>query len=128
MTRTHTSRRTFLKTTAAGAASALLPLPANAQGVGGRVVVIGGGFGGATCARFLKRIDPRITVTLVEASQTFTARSSAIACVTFTGASAAYGEQRSPSRRIHGQACPESRRTSHLVMATQYSNSDGASR
>ena len=73
MIRTHTSRRTFLKTTAAGAASALLPLPAIAQGAGGRVVVIGGGFGGATCARFLKRIDPRITVTLVEASQTFTA-------------------------------------------------------
>ena len=37
------------------------------------MVVIGGGFAGATCARFLKRIDPRITVTLVEASQTFTA-------------------------------------------------------
>ena len=51
MTRTHTSRRTFLKTTAAGAASALLPLPAIAQGAGGRVVVIGGGFAGATCAR-----------------------------------------------------------------------------
>jgi NADPH-dependent 2,4-dienoyl-CoA reductase/sulfur reductase-like enzyme len=49
----------------------MLPLPAVAQGAGGRVVVIGGGFGGATCARFIKRIDPRITVTLVEASQTF---------------------------------------------------------
>ena len=34
---------------------------------------MGGGFAGATCARFIKRIDPRITVTLVEASQTFTA-------------------------------------------------------
>src|SRR5580704_13410507 len=68
-----TSRRDFLKTAVAGAAAALLPLPAIAQGAGGRVVVIGGGFAGATCARFIKRIDPRITVTLVEASRTFTA-------------------------------------------------------
>jgi sulfide dehydrogenase [flavocytochrome c] flavoprotein subunit len=36
-------------------------------------VVVGGGFGGATCARFVKRIDPRIDVTLVEASPRFTA-------------------------------------------------------
>jgi NADPH-dependent 2,4-dienoyl-CoA reductase/sulfur reductase-like enzyme len=37
------------------------------------VAVVGGGFSGATCARFIKRMDPRITVTLVEASPTFTA-------------------------------------------------------
>jgi len=37
------------------------------------VVVVGGGFAGATCARMLKKLDPRMTVTLVEASQTFTA-------------------------------------------------------
>jgi sulfide dehydrogenase [flavocytochrome c] flavoprotein subunit len=67
----HPSRRQFLK--AAGKAAALLPLPALAQGYSGRVVVIGGGFAGATCARFVKRMDPRVTVTLVEASQTFTA-------------------------------------------------------
>jgi sulfide dehydrogenase [flavocytochrome c] flavoprotein chain len=74
MTKHRTSRRSFLKTTAAaGAAAALMPLPAIAQGAGGRVVVVGGGFAGGTCARFLKRIDPRITVTLVEANQTFTA-------------------------------------------------------
>jgi sulfide dehydrogenase [flavocytochrome c] flavoprotein subunit len=67
----HPTRRQFLK--AAGKAVALLPLPALAQGSSGRVVVIGGGFAGATCARFVKRMDPRVTVTLVEASQTFTA-------------------------------------------------------
>jgi NADPH-dependent 2,4-dienoyl-CoA reductase/sulfur reductase-like enzyme len=48
-------------------------MPALAQNSGGRVVVVGGGFAGATCARTLKRLDPRIAVTLVEASQTFTA-------------------------------------------------------
>ncbi len=73
MTRSRASRRTFLKTAAAGAATALLPLPVIAQGAGAQVVVIGGGFGGATAARFIKRIDPRLSVTLVEASRTFTA-------------------------------------------------------
>src|SRR5206468_12881340 len=51
----------------------VLPLPALAQGAGGRVVIVGGGFAGTTCARFLKRIDPRINVTLVEANRTFIA-------------------------------------------------------
>ena len=50
-----------------------LPMPALAQGAGGRVVVVGGGFAGASCARALKALDPRLTVTLVEASRTFTA-------------------------------------------------------
>jgi NADPH-dependent 2,4-dienoyl-CoA reductase/sulfur reductase-like enzyme len=71
MTGTH-SRRDVLKA-AAGAATVLMPMPALAQNVGGRVVVVGGGFAGATCARMLKRLDPRSAVTLVEANQTFTA-------------------------------------------------------
>jgi len=71
MSAKRSSRREFLKSAAAGAA--LLPLPAIAQGARGRVVVVGGGLGGATCARFIKRIDPRITVTLVEANPTFVA-------------------------------------------------------
>jgi sulfide dehydrogenase [flavocytochrome c] flavoprotein chain len=71
--RRRVSRRAFLVTSAAAAASATLPLPAIAQGTGARVVVIGGGFAGATCARFLKRIDARLLVTLVEASPIFIA-------------------------------------------------------
>jgi sulfide dehydrogenase [flavocytochrome c] flavoprotein subunit len=73
MTQHHLSRREFLKRTGAGAAAVGLPAPAIAQSAGGRVVVVGGGFAGATCARALKHIDPRISVTLVEASHTFTA-------------------------------------------------------
>jgi len=65
------SRRDFVKGAVAGAA--LFPLPANGQGAPGRVVVVGGGFAGASCARALKTLDPRIHVTLVEASRTFTA-------------------------------------------------------
>jgi len=62
------NRRSFLQ-----GAAALLPTPALAQGAGPRVVVIGGGFAGATCARMLKRLEPRLAVTLVEANASFIA-------------------------------------------------------
>jgi len=69
------TRRDFLKFTgAAGAVSALgaFGLPAAARaGTNARVVVIGGGFGGATCAKYLRRGDPGIAVTLVEPSTRF---------------------------------------------------------
>jgi NADPH-dependent 2,4-dienoyl-CoA reductase/sulfur reductase-like enzyme len=61
-----------LAAAAAGTAAATLAKPALAQAAGGRVVVVGGGFAGATCARALRRLDPRAVVTLVETSQTFT--------------------------------------------------------
>lgn len=66
------SRRDFFRTGAAVAAATALPLPAFAQSAP-RVVVIGGGFGGASCARALKLIDPKLQVTLVEQNKTFTA-------------------------------------------------------
>ena len=69
------SRREFC---GAGAATATaltfplaFPLPAFAQSAA-RVVVIGGGFGGASCARALRQIDPKLQVTLVEPNRTFT--------------------------------------------------------
>ncbi len=64
------SRRQFLK---ASAAVALMPMPAIAQGAGPRVVVIGGGFAGASAARALKQENAQIRVTLVEPNRTFTA-------------------------------------------------------
>ena len=66
------SRRDFFRTGAAAAAATALTLPAFAQSAP-RVVVIGGGFGGASCARALKLIDPKLQVTLVEQNKTFTA-------------------------------------------------------
>lgn len=60
------TRRTIL--TAALAA----PFVARAQS-GPRVIVVGGGFGGATAARFLRRADPGISVVLVEPDAIFTA-------------------------------------------------------
>ena len=63
-------RRDLLMRTASAAVAAALPLPALAQGAGARVVVVGGGFAGATCARTLKQLDPRLAVTMVEANPT----------------------------------------------------------
>ncbi len=65
-----TTRRTFLKI--AGAAGLSAPSVVAAQGTG-RVVVVGGGFGGAAAARTLKKLEPRLTVTLVEPNPVYTA-------------------------------------------------------
>ena len=67
------SRRKVLKNAAIGTCAALLPAPLLAQGAASRVVVVGGGFAGASIARALRRADPRIAVTLVETNRTFTA-------------------------------------------------------
>lgn len=79
------TRRQFLKGTAA-AAAATLPVSALAQmgqvpavrlpdmsPPAPRVVVIGGGFGGTSVARAVKALEPKIFVTLIETSPTFTA-------------------------------------------------------
>ncbi len=58
---------------AAGAAASALPCPLLAEGAAPRVVVIGGGFAGATMARFLKRADRRLDVTLVEPNPVYAA-------------------------------------------------------
>ena len=63
------SRRTFLKL---AAAAGLAPSIASAEGAA-KVVVVGGGFGGATCARWLKKLNPALEVTLVEPNSVFTA-------------------------------------------------------
>ena len=55
-----------------GGGCVAVPRPALAQAPP-RVVVVGGGFAGATAARALKKADPDIPVTLVEANATFTA-------------------------------------------------------
>jgi sulfide dehydrogenase [flavocytochrome c] flavoprotein chain len=57
---------------AASAAAAALPCPSLAQSAA-RIVVIGGGFGGASCARALRKLDARLRVTLIEPKRIFTA-------------------------------------------------------
>ena len=54
-------------------AGALLAMPRVARGQAmARVVVVGGGFGGATAARFVRQYDARVAVTLVEANPVYT--------------------------------------------------------
>ena len=67
-----TTRRAFLSGGALAGFAALLPAPALAQGKA-HIVVLGGGFAGATCARALRRANPRFDVTLVEPNAIFTA-------------------------------------------------------
>ena len=66
-------RRTFLKSTVAASTAAIASPAVRAQGKGPRVVVIGGGFGGAACARALRKADPRLAITLIERNATYTA-------------------------------------------------------
>ena len=46
---------------------------AKSHGIGARVAVVGGGFGGATLARRLKQLAPDIEVSLIEKNETYTA-------------------------------------------------------
>ncbi len=66
-------RRDFLKAGAAAAAAAGLAGCAGIPGAGtkARVVVVGGGYGGATAAKYIRMFDPSIEVTLVEPNESF---------------------------------------------------------
>jgi len=59
-------RRDFLKLAAATALAGCATTPSKA-----RVVVIGGGFGGATAAKYIRMWDPSIDVVLVERGASF---------------------------------------------------------
>ncbi len=68
------TRRLFNRNLAATAALGALTLPGCAAiGNSGSasVVVVGGGFGGASAAKYIKRFDPTISVTLVEPSKQY---------------------------------------------------------
>ncbi|MCA3423538.1 MAG: FAD-dependent oxidoreductase [Roseomonas sp.] len=65
------SRRAFLAAAALPAALAA-PRIAHAQAGAGRVVIIGGGFGGASAARFARDNFPTLDITLIERSRSFT--------------------------------------------------------
>jgi len=64
-------RRQILVGAAAVATS--LAAPARSQNLGPRIVVIGGGFGGANCARTINKLNPGALVTLIEPNSIFTA-------------------------------------------------------
>ncbi len=65
------SRRDFVKVSGVAAAAGLIGFPHLALGATSRVVVVGGGTGGATAAKYIKLADPGIEVTLIEPNQTY---------------------------------------------------------
>ncbi|WP_299870802.1 FAD-dependent oxidoreductase [uncultured Cocleimonas sp.] len=60
------SRRNFLKALGGATALASFPTILKAATTGPRVIVVGGGFGGATAAKYLKHWSPDLNVTLIE--------------------------------------------------------------
>ena len=66
----NTSRRSFIRNAAAIAGACVVPMQARAH-VGTRVVIIGGGYAGATCAKYIRKWAADIHVTLVERSREF---------------------------------------------------------
>lgn len=68
------NRRDFFKVTGGAAlATTMIGMPHIARGAGQKIVVVGGGPGGATCAKYLKLANPQLDVTLIEASEKYIA-------------------------------------------------------
>lgn len=66
------NRRAFIKLAAAATSASALAFPSIARaGSKARVVVIGGGYGGATAAKYVKLLDGGIDVTLIEPNKTY---------------------------------------------------------
>jgi len=62
------SRRSLLKATAGASALAAMGISPIASASTKKVVVVGGGIGGATAAKYLKKLDSSIDVTVIEAN------------------------------------------------------------
>ena len=65
------SRRNFGKIVSSVGMASAFGMPSLVLGASRKVVVIGGGFGGATAAKYLRKLDSSIEVTLVEPNPTF---------------------------------------------------------
>ena len=67
------SRRNFIQITGGAAAVSTLGFSSIilAGSKGGNVVIVGGGIGGATAARYIKRADPSINVTIIEPNKNY---------------------------------------------------------
>lgn len=64
-------RRQFIQSAAAGLSLALAPQVARAGAAKAKVVIVGAGFGGATAAKYIRRWDPNIEVTLIDREPKF---------------------------------------------------------
>ena len=68
------NRRQFIKSLAAASSASVLTMPqfSHAAGTKARVVVVGGGYGGATAAKYIRMLDGAIDVTVIEQNPTYT--------------------------------------------------------
>ena len=65
------NRRNFAKLIGSAGLASTLGMPSLVFGASKKVVVVGGGFGGATAAKYLRKLDSSIDVTLVEPNPTY---------------------------------------------------------
>jgi sulfide dehydrogenase [flavocytochrome c] flavoprotein subunit len=65
------NRRRFLKLTGGALIVSSLGFPMLSFGAGKRVIIIGGGIGGSTAAKYIRMADASIEVTLVEVKKTY---------------------------------------------------------
>ena len=67
------SRRKFIKRLAGSSVLFSAPglLTSCSKGARAKIVVVGGGFGGSTCARYLHKFDSSLKITLIEQSRQF---------------------------------------------------------
>ena len=65
------NRRNFAKIIGSAGLASTLVMPSLVFGASKKVVVVGGGFGGATAAKYLRKLDSSIDVTLVEPNPTY---------------------------------------------------------
>jgi len=73
MNQTLLSRRQWLAVSTGALSAGLLPAWAQSPATSGpaHIVIIGGGVGGATAAKYLKLFDPKVRVTVVEKNRTY---------------------------------------------------------
>jgi len=65
------TRRGFIQTAGAATAVGMVGVPFIAKGAGKKVVVVGGGTGGATAAKYIRLADPSLDVTLIEPNKEY---------------------------------------------------------
>ena len=65
------NRRHFLAVTGTALAGTALGFPMISFGASKRVVVVGGGVGGSTCAKYIRMMDASVNVTLIEPNEIY---------------------------------------------------------
>ena len=65
------NRRDFIKMAGASIAASSLGFPSIGSAASKKVVIVGGGTGGATCAKYIRMADSSVEVTLIEPNKNY---------------------------------------------------------